>query len=559
MKNIFLYLLIPISVLLISCSRNPDVLYTNGKIYTMDKNNSIVEAVAVKDGKILATGKTSELTEKYKSSKTIDLKGKTVIPGFIDAEGNLMEFSKQLSLVDLRFAKSVKEIVRLLREKIKTAKPEEWIGGFGWDELKLPDKDLERLDCAILDSISTSHYIYLINALGNTTWVNSKVLSAAKVTKDTPDPQNGSIGFRTSGEPNGLFYDDAQILIIKILPQPNESQVTANAELGITELHKYGITSISDANMSEEVLNVYKKMVDNKKFRLRLNAILNGKSLLFEKYLQSGPEDYNGKIKVKCAGLEFDGYFETQDAAMDNDYLNEPKRKTPYNDEYDIREFVKKAFEKDFQVSIKAVGDRAITQTLNAVDSAGKLVKNKPGRTRVEYAEFVIGKDMQRIKQLEIIPSIRPEVTLTDKIMVQDIINPENSKNLGLWNNLFKLNNIIICGTDFPYHTINPLIQIYYLTTGLGLDTSYNKQFNNSAQKLSLTDAVKSFTVWAAYSTFSEDVKGSIEPDKYADMIVLSNDIFTSDPKALLNTVVLMTIFDGEIAYEFKQPSAYVY
>jgi predicted amidohydrolase YtcJ len=535
------------------------VIYVNGKIYTMDKNNSIVEAIAVKDGKILATGKTAELTEKYSGAKTIDLKGKTAIPGFIDAEGNLMEFSKQLSLVDLRFAKSVNEIVKLLKEKVKTAKPEEWVGGFGWDEMKLTEKDLERLDRTILDSISVSHYLYLVNALGNTTWVNSKVLSASKVTKDTPDPAKGSIGVRTNGEPNGLFYDDAQEFIIKIMPPPTESQVTQNVELGISELHKYGITSISDANMSEEVLNVYKKMVDNKKLRLRLYAILNGKSTLFDKYLQSGPEDYNDKIKIKCAGLEFDGYFETQDAAMNHDYFNDPRRKTPYSDEYDIREFTKKAFEKDFQVSVKAIGDRAVTQTLNAIDSAGKLAKNKPGRTRLEYMEFVTPGDMQKIKQLDIIPSIRPEVTLVDKILINDLINPENGKNLGLWNNLYKLNNIIIAGTDFPYHTINPLIQIYYLSTGLGIDTSYNKQFNNTAQKLSLSDAVKSFTVWAAYATFSEDVKGSIEPDKYADFIVLSNDIFTADPKTLLNTKIILTIFDGEIVYENKQAGAYLY
>jgi hypothetical protein len=254
--------------------------------------------------------------------------------------------------------------------------------------------------------------------------------------------------------------------------------------------------------------------------------------------------------------LEYDGYFETQDAAMENDYNSEPRRKIPYNDEYDIKEMTKKAFDKNFQVSVKANGDRAVTATLNAIDAVIKETKPKAGRTRIEYLEFVTPADMQRLKQLEIIPSIRPEVTLENKLAVNDIINPENGKNLGLWNSMYKQNSVIMAGTDFPYHQINPLTQIYFLSSGLPLDTSVIKAANNISQKLTVQDALKAFTLWAAYGCFEDEVKGTLEPGKLADMVVLSNNILESDPKTILDTRILMTIVRGEVVYEYKVPAA---
>jgi predicted amidohydrolase YtcJ len=557
MRLIKIILVLVFCAFLASCSRKPDVIYTNGKIYTLDKNNTIVEAIAVREGKILAAGKTKDLTEKYSSSKTVDLQGKTVVPGFIDAEGNLMEFSRNLDFVDLRGTKNLAEIIQKVTDKVHASKEGEWVGGFGWDDLSLPPEDFQKIDHRILDKISTSDYIYLLNARADIVWVNQKVLDAAKITKDTPNPEGGEIEKDEKGQPTGLLYDDAQELVMKILPQPTEQQIMANVERGISELFKYGITEVNDANMSEEILSLYKKMVDENKFPIKLYAMINGKGPLFDKYVQNGPENYKDRIHVKCFHLEYDGYFETQDAAMENDYFKAPKRKTPYNDEYDIREMTKKAFENNFQVSVKANGDRAVTSSLNAIESVEKEIKPKAGRTRMEYAEFVTPNDMQRIKQLEIIPSVRPEVSLVNKVVLNDLIDPENAKNQGLWNVLWKQNGIIISGTDFPYHIINPLIQMYFLSTGMTLDTAVNRLINNSAQKLTVLDALKSFTSWSAYACFEEEEKGTLEPGKLADMVVLSDDILTSSPEALLTTKILMTIVRGEIVYENKNPSAY--
>lgn len=556
LKSVKVILILIACFFIASCGKKPEVIYVNGKIYTLDKNNTVAEAIAVGEGTIIAVGKSSELKEKYSSVKVVDLQGKTVVPGFIDAEGNLMEFSRNLGFVDLRNTKNINDIVKLVSEKVKNSKDGDWIGGFGWDELSLPEDDYKKIDYKILDAISTKHKIYLINSRADITWVNKVVMDAAGINKNTPDPQNGEIEKDDKGEPTGLVYDDAQELIIKILPQPSEQQVMENVQNGIKELFKYGITEVDDANVTESALNVYKKMVDDNRFPIRLYAMINGKGPLFEKYLASGPENYKDRINIKCFHLEYDGYFETQDAAMENDYTDDPKRKTPYNDEFDLKDMAKKSFDKGFQISIKAIGDRAVTSSLNAIESVTKEVKSKTGRTRLEYAEFVTPNDLQRIKQLEIIPSIRPEVTITDKSILADIINPDNGKNLGLWSSLLKQNGMVISGTDFPYHTINPLIQMYYLTTGLSLDTADNRISNNAAQKLSVLDALKSFTTWAAFGSFADDEKGSLEAGKIADMVVLSNDILSSDPAMLLKTRILMTIIRGEVKYENNSPAA---
>lgn len=539
-------------LVLLSCGKKPDVLYVNGKIYTLDKNNTIAEAVAVKDGKIIEIGKSAELKDKYKDSRIVDLNGKTAVPGFIDAEGNLMEFSRNLSFIDLRMTKNIEEIKRLVMDKVLKTQDGEWVGGFGWDDLQLPPADYERMNHRILDSISTKHKIYLVNSRADIAWVNQAVLNYANINKDTPDPENGEIEKDDKKEPTGLLYDDAQELVIKVLPQPTEEQVIENLKRGISELFKYGITEITDANISEDNMRIYKKMVDDNMFPISMYAMIDGKGPLAEKYFASGPENYKDRINVKCMFLEYDGYFETQDAAMVNDYLKAPKRKTAYNDEYDLTEMMKKAFDKDFQVSVKAVGDRATNGTLNAYENTIKAVKPKAGRNRIEYLEFVQPQDIPRLKQFEIIPSVRPEITIEDRQVLTDIINPDNLKNLGLWSTLLKQNNIIIAGTDFPYHYINPLMQMYFLSTGMGFDTTFNKINNNSSQKLTVSDALKAFTTWAAYAIFAEDMKGTLEPGKLADMVILSDDILASDPKILMNAKVIMTIVRGNVVYENK-------
>lgn len=290
-------------------------------------------------------------------------------------------------------------------------------------------------------------------------------------------------------------------------------------------------------------------MIDENKFPIRLYAVLTGGDEAFEKYLEKGIEvNYKDKLTIRAVSMDYDGAFELQDASMIDEYKEEPKRKTPYDTDTQIESIFKRGQEKGFQLRVKAVGDLAVEKTLDAIERVVRDVKPEDHRTVIEQVEFIREKDLNRIKTLGVIPSVRPEICIYDAQILPYLINESNLKNIGLWNSLLQSAGKITSGTDFPFHVINPFIQMYYLTTRsvIGDDSV---SIPNQNEKLSITDAVRSFTIWAAYSALEDAYKGSLEKEKYADMIVLSNDIF-ADNKNLLQTEVLKTIISGNVVYE---------
>lgn len=538
-------------IIFYSCSEKPDTIYTNGKIYTLNSNNSIVEAVAVKDGKILETGSTSEINDKYESEENIDLKGAVVLPGFIDSDGSIIEFSKNLNFINLSYVKSVEEIKKLVIEKTKTTNEGEWIGGYGWSELNIPEAELEIISKETIDEIAPNYNVFLVNGTLNTAWVNSRLLRVLKIDKNTPSPPNGEIEKDANGEPTGLLYDDAVNLVKDNLPGLLKSEMITQVERGVKEILKYGITEVHDRTIGKQGMEVFRELIDGNRFPLKLYVILSAEDSSFiDPYLNKGAEiNYKDRLTIRAISLDYDGLFELQEAAMNDEFKNDPKRKVAYVTNADIERVYSKAIDKNFQFCIKAVGDRALDSSLYAIEKVIKQKNPKDHRTIIEYCEFVTPRDLSNIEQLKLIPSIRPDVCMNDLFIYSQMINPDNGKKLGLWNSLLKSSGMITTGSDFPFHQINPFVQIYYLITRQLTDTTLTT-IPNPDQKISLLEAVKSYTVWPAYASFEEKTKGSIETGKYADMIVISNDIFNIDSKALLETKVLKTIINGKIVYD---------
>lgn len=540
-----------VSLLMISCSKNPEIIYTNGKIYTFDENNTVVEAVAVLDGKIIDLGTDAKMKDNYNVEKVIDLEGKVVLPGFIDSEGSLIEFSKNFSFLNLTQATSIDEIKKMLAEKIKTTKEIEWIGGYGWNELNIPEEELIAMDRSTLDEVAPDHNVYLINIAANTVWCNSKLLETLKITSETPSPEGGEIEKDLDGVPTGLLFDAAVNLVRDKLPEFTKEELAESVEKGAAELLKYGITEIHDRTVGGDAIKLFKELIDKGKMPIRIYAVLSGGDEAFEEYLKKGIEvDYKDKLTVRAVSIDYDGAFFIQDAAMKDDFNQEPLRKVPYSDEFDIEETFGKAYDKNFQLLIKAVGDRAVNSSLNAIAKVLEEKNSGDHRTILEHVEFIEQTDLERLNKLKIIPSVRPEICIDDMFIVADRIKPENINDLALWNSLIQSASMITTGSDFPFYQINPFIQIYYLTTRQLTDTLI-ADVPNINQKISLIEAIKSYTIWAAYSSFEENIKGSLEEGKFADMIVISNDIFNSDSKALLETRVLKTIINGEVVYEY--------
>lgn len=533
-----------------SCGEKPDTIYVNGKIYTMDENNTVVEALAIKDGKIIQTGSSKEINEKYKADDIIDLKGATVLPGFIDSEGSIVEYSKNLNFINLSFAKSIKDIEILLKEKTRTINEGEWIGGYGWSELNIPEEDLLSIDKKILDQFAPNHQVYLVNSNLNTVWVNSRLMRTLRIDKNTVSPPNGEIEKYDNGEPTGVFYDSAVNLIKDSIPGLLKFEMATQIERGVKEIVKYGITEVHDRTLGKEGLEIFRQLIDSNRFPLKVYAIIPGEdSAYLASILSKGIEvNYKDKLTIRSVSLDYDGALELQDAAMTDDYKSDPKRKIPYVTDAEIANVYNKAAEKNFQFCIKAVGDKAVSNTLNIIENEYKKLNPKDPRTILEYCEFVNPKDMSKISELKIIPSVRPDINMNDLQIVAQLMEPNNANILGMWNSLIRTAGKIITGSDFPFHQINPFVQIYYLTTRQLTDTVLST-IPNPDQKISLLDAVRSYTTWPAYASFEEQTKGSLEKGKYADMIIISNDIFNSDSKALLDTKVLRTILNGRVVY----------
>lgn len=544
-------IIIIVSLYMTSCGEKPDAIYTNGKIYTLNSGNSVSEAMAVKEGKILDIGTSAEINDKYKSEDVIDLKGAVVLPGFTDSDGSIIEFSKNLNFINLSYAKSIDEIKNLIIDKTKTTNEGEWIGGYGWSEILIPETELENINKEILDKIAPNYNVYLVNATLNTVWVNSRLLRYLKIDKNTPNPKNGEIEKDENGEPTGLLFDEAVNLVKDNVPGLLKGEMLSQVEKGLNEIAKYGITEVHDRTIGKEGLEIFNELIDAKKFPIKIYAVLSGEdSALIDTYLNRGPVmNYGDRLTIRSISLDYDGLFELQDAAMNDDYKEEPKRKVPYVTDEDIERIYSRAIDKNFQFSIKAVGDRAIGSSLNLIEKVLKQKNPKDPRTLIEYCEFVSPKEISKIGELKVIPSIRPDVCMNDIQIISQIINPENDKKIGLWNSLLKSSGKIITGSDFPFHQINPFVQLYFLTTRQLTDTVLST-IPNPDQKISLIDAVRSYTIWPAYASFEENTKGSLEKGKYADFIVISKDIFNADPKELLNTKVLMTIVNGRVIYD---------
>jgi predicted amidohydrolase YtcJ len=551
------FLIVIAAFCLMGCSTNPDMIYTNGKIYTMDANNTVVEAVAVKDGKIIDLGTTAEILEKYKGSEAVDLDGKIVLPGLTDTDGNLFIYSRNLDLVNLAGATSVEQIKNLLKEKIATSAGDEWIGGYGFNPDLFPEADLELINKETLDEVSKDKNIYLIDNMNIALWGNSKLFETAGITPQTQSPENGEIILNEdNGTLLGIIAGSAIELVSKKVPELTGDKQKRLLTEAADELLSWGITGIHDRYVTSEGIETIRGLIDEGKFPLSIYAVLTGGEAGFEKYLDKGIEvNYKDKLTIRAVSMDYDGAFEIQDAAMIDEYKQDPKRKVPYDTDSQIESTFKRGLEKGFQLRVKAVGDLAVEKSLDAIERVIRDVKPEDHRTVMEQVEFIREKDLSRIRDLKVIPSIRPEVCVTDAQIVSYLINENNVNNLGLWNSLIQSSGRITTGSDFPFHILNPFVQMYYLTTRSAIgDTTV---IPNQNQKISLLDAIRSYTIWAAYSGFEDVYKGSIEKEKYADMIVISNDIF-GDNKNLLETKVLKTIINGVVVYggDQKQTSS---
>lgn len=546
-KSILILLLV---IVVTSCSKSPITIYNNGSIYTLNENNTKYEAMAVRDGKILDIGTNTTIKEKYDGSEVIDLNGKTVIPGFIDMEGSLVEFAKNLNFINFSNVKSVAEVQKIIEEQVKSKKEKSWIAGYGFNELNFTEEELLSLDKSQLDKVSPNHLVYIVNITGDMVWCNSKLLQELQITNMTPNPKDGEIERNDKGELTGLLYDAAVNLVKEKSPEISKEDLGTSIQTASKELTKYGITEVHDRTVNKGSIDLFKQLIDSNKFYVKMYGILSVGDESFDEYLKNGIEqNYKDMLSVRAVSIDYDGALNLQAAAMNDKYKVDSKSTYLYSTEEEIETNLRKALEKNFQFYIKAVGDRAVNTNLNIIEKVIKEKNPKEHRTVLEFVEFVQPNDISRFGSLKVIPSVRPEVTMENIEGISEYISENNLNNLGLWNSLLQNSKYITSGTNFPYsNIISPIALIHILVNRQPVDTVITN-VPNLNQKLSVIDAIKSFTVYAAYSGFEEGTKGTLEKEKYADFVVLSDDIFTVDQKKIKDIKVLKTVINGKVVF----------
>lgn len=527
-----------------------DMVLANGNVYTVNPKMPYAQAIAVRDGQIVFVG-TNEGAMKLKGAKTeiIELDGKTVIPGLIDAHAHFIGLGESLQRTSFTETRTYNEIVNRVKRKASETPSGEWILGRGWDQTRWPTRQFP--DHQALSCVSPQNPVWLTRVDGHAGLANAAAMKIAAVTKDTPDPPGGKIiRNEETGEPTGVFIDNAKALIDRHIPPPSRDQIKRAATLAVRKCLSVGLTEVHDAGVGRETIDVYRELIDAGQFDFRIYAMIAASQM--DPFLKSGPlVSYGGdRLTIRSIKIVADGALGSRGAALLDPYSDEPQNRglmvTP---EQTIYQWAKRATDAGFQVNTHAIGDRANHVWLNIVDRLEREnPKVKDLRLRDEHAQILSLSDIPRFAQLNMIPSMQPAHSTSDMRWAEQRVGPERIKGAYAWHTLLKTGVRIAGGSDFPVEDPNPLGGFYAAITRQDQEGQPTEGWRIQ-ERMTREEALRSFTLDAAYSSFEEGVKGSIEVGKLADLVVLSQDIMRIDPREILRTEVEKTFIGGKLVY----------
>jgi len=546
-----------------------DTVYSNCRIYTMDADSTIAEAMAIAGDKIVGIGTREYIERKFRAQSVIDLGGKTVLPGLIDAHCHLFGLGLARMTVDVFGTHSENEALEIIAQRVALAKPEQWIRGRGWDQNEWQTKLFPTKKS--LDRIASHNPVYLVRVDGHACWVNTRALEIAGVNKSTPDPPGGKIVRDGSEEPAGVFIDAAMELIYKFVPQPSEQEMHDAIRLATQECASVGLTSVQEMGVDAHQLDVYKKMIDENKFPLRVYAAIDGPGELWNNLKREGKlVGYgNNKLTISAFKIYVDGALGSRGAALIEPYSDDPNnRGLTILSEEQLQKLVNESLDYGFQVCTHAIGDRANHIVLNVYETALKKHHLRDARLRVEHAQVLSPEDIPRFKQLDVLPSMQPTHCTSDMYWAETRLGSKRIHGAYAWRSLLNTGVMIPAGSDFPVESPNPFFGIYAACTrqdknGVPKNVDdIRKYFQSSAdeksdsavfvngwygsEKMTRQEAVRGFTSWAAYAAFEENLKGSLERGKLADFIVISKDIFCCPVIEIPTIQVESTVLGGK-------------
>jgi predicted amidohydrolase YtcJ len=518
-----------------------DLVLINGNIITLNPSQPVAQAVAINDGKMVAVGTNIEIKQWIsKTTKIVNLSGKTLVPGFTDTHAHMAEFGFSLSRIDLRDVTSIKSMQKLLQKKVQKTPQGKWVLGRGWDQECFREKRYPtRWD---LDKVSPNNPVALTRICGHVGIVNSKALDRAGISKKTISATGGQIDRDPeSGEPTGILKEAAYDLVLSTVPRPNEDELTQACILACNKAVEAGLTSVHWLVSSAMEIRVLQRLKKQGKLPLRVYLIVPAALLRF--YARAGLCTGFGDDMLRLGGVKIfvDGSLGGRTAALEKPYSDAATRGMLCLSEEDLTKIVKDAQRAGFQACVHAIGDKAISTTLNAFKSASVGGSGNPWRHRIEHASVLNKQLIKRLKNLRIIASVQPHFVVSD-FWVQTRLGSARAK----WTYPFKTvveNDVLITGSsDCPVEPINPLLGVF----------AFAARESFPEERISVEEALKIYTLNAAYASFEENVKGSVETGKLADFTVLSQNPLTANPKKIKGIQVEMTIVGGKIVYSRK-------
>lgn len=529
------------------------IAFINGKIYTVDDKNPIAESVITERNKIIFVGSNQEAKKIIDSNtKVIDLKGKLMLPGFIDAHTHFISGGFYLMGINLRNAKSTSEFKNIIKEYAEKNHGK-WITGGNWDheswEIKvLPNKNW-------IDEFTKETPVFIERYDGHIALANSLALKLAGINANTPDPEGGLIEKDPeTGELTGILKDNAMSLIYSIIPEQSDEDYKKACLIALEEAKKFGVTSIQDITYKQD-LKTYQAIEKDGKLTCRVYTRLPISN--FKHLTELGIESGFGSDKIKLGSLKAfaDGSLGASTAWFFEPYVQDT---TNYGLPMEIvtnGDLEKWAFDADLnklQLSIHAIGDKANSFILDLFEKIKNKNPNWDRRFRIEHAQHIRFQDIPRFKQIGVIASVQPYHCIDDGVWAEKRIGPERIKYTYPFRSFID-NGVMLCfGSDWTVAPLNPLLGIYAAVTRRTLDDK-NPDGWIPEQKITVQEAVKCYTINNAFASFEESVKGSIEVGKLADLIVLNDDIFLIEPNKIKDVKIEMTIFDGKIIYETNQ------
>ena len=545
-----------------------EVIIAHGKVYTVNHAQPWAEAVAVRDGKILAVGSNDDILRlRGKSTRVVDAKGHLVLPGFGDAHVHFMEGSLTLLGVKLDDAKTIPVIQKRVKEYAAAHPGDGWIEGMGWQYdafgvEALPDK-------RYLDEVVPDRPVFLTCYDGHTTWANSKALQMAGIDRSTPDPPNGTIVRDAQGNPTGALKEAASELVSNVIPKPTREVRMKALQAGLLEARSQGVTRIHSAGGDFEYFDLFDELLNNGQLTARyyISYFLDPPGLTpeirnsLDKARASYHDDWLAAGVVKTM---LDGVVESHTAAMLTPYADNPAIKGKLFWEPEQYQATVTELDKNgYQIFTHAIGDGAVRLALDSYETMSKTNGSHDSRPRIEHIETITAQDIPRFGSLGVIPSMQPLHAYPDSDTLTVWL-----KNAGTqreprafpWSSIAQGGGRLAFGSDWPVVTISPWPGVQ---TAVTRQTSDGKPAGGfvPAQRVTLDQTIEAYTMGVAYAGKREKTEGSIEPGKLADMIIVNQDLFAIDPHQIDQTKVMMTMVGGKVVYEsdeWKTPVATV-